>query len=125
MQNLGEQRQRDHSTNRKEGYPRRLEQSPERIAYDSRGEVRAARVISCLENRLRRPREKRVRIAFRQQLPRALTDLGTYEHELGMQLPGLDVIACGQRQLVDEPRFSAGPRCYRLPRDGAKPVFEA
>ena len=95
MQNLGEQRQRDHSSDDEESSPCCIRQAPEGVPEDSHQEARSGLSVSdragSMRNRLTGSGEKGVRVALRQEFERTLFDLGTDEHEFRVQLPRLDV----------------------------------
>ena len=124
MQNLGEQRQRDDSSDDEESSPYRLRQAPKGVTEDSHREARSGlSVISragWVRNRFVRSREKGVRIALGQELERTLLDLGTDKDELGVQLPRLDLRIRGRLRFGKKAFLKDRP----LIRDYTKPVVE-
>ena len=96
MQNLGEQRQRDHSSDDEESSPCCIRQAPEGVPEDSHQEAGSSGLsvidrAGSMRNRPTGSGEKGVRVALRQEFERTPFDLGADEHEFGVQLPGLDV----------------------------------
>ena len=88
MESFCERSQSDQRTDRQEREPSRPDESPERVAEDSRGEAVGKPGLS---GRSARADEKRVWITLGQELERTLPDFGADENELGMQLPGLNL----------------------------------
>ncbi len=106
MESFGKRGQSGQPADGHEADPRRLDESSNCVAENSR---RKAVGESCLGGRSARPDEKGVRIALGQELERAPADFGGDEDELGVQLPGLDVVGGLDRFLeaLGRPRRSS------------------
>jgi hypothetical protein len=126
VQNLGEQRQRDHSSDHEESSPCSLCQAPKHVSEGShregRGGSSVASHVGRARNRLAGSCKRRVRIARRQEVACTLTDLRADEDELGVQLPRLDLLVRGR--LTFGRKAFLGLKDRPLIRDDTKPVLE-
>ncbi len=124
VQNLGEQRQRDYSSDHEKGSPCRLYQPPKHVGEDGHREARGGLSgdgrAGWARNRLAGSWQKGVRIALGQELERTFPDLGTDENEFGVQLPRLDLRIRGRLTLGKQACLKGRPRI----RDDPKPVLE-